>query len=52
MVDPWLAFHFFFDQYLNMHLAEQKGFGINVPIQSLTSEKIAMAVDKVLGNPR
>lgn len=49
---PVVGIPFFFDQHLNMHLAEQKGFGISVPIEDLTAEKMAMAVRKVLGDPR
>lgn len=45
---PLVGIPFFFDQYLNMYLAEQKGFGVSVPIQTLTGEKIAKAVNKVL----
>lgn len=49
---PVVGIPFFFDQHLNMFLAEKKGFGISVPIETLTAEKIATAVRKVLNEPR
>lgn len=41
-----------FDQHLNMRLAEQKGYGISVPLETLTSDKLSSAVDKILSNSR
>ena len=43
---------FFFDQHLNMFLAEEKGFGVSVPIETLNAENIATAVKTVLEIPR
>ncbi|XP_055304718.1 UDP-glucuronosyltransferase 1A9-like [Sitodiplosis mosellana] len=34
-----------------MHLAEQKGFGISIPIETLTADKISTAVRTVLSVP-
>lgn len=42
----------FCDQHMNMRIAEQKGYGISVPIQKLTPEKLKLAINKVLGNSR
>ena len=49
---PLVGIPFFFDQALNMEIAAQKGFGISVPIETLTADKISTAVRKVLGNSR
>lgn len=49
---PVVGIPFFFDQHLDMKLAEQKGYGISVPIQTLNAENIATAVSKVLNEPR
>ncbi|XP_055304714.1 UDP-glucosyltransferase 2-like [Sitodiplosis mosellana] len=48
---PVVGISCLFDQHLNMFLAEQKGFGLNVPIVSLTAENLATAVQKVLDDP-
>lgn len=49
---PVVGIPFFFDQALNMQVAAQKGFGISVPIETLTADKFSTAVRKVLGNAR
>lgn len=49
---PLVGIPFFFDQYLNMHLAEQKGYGVSIPIQTLNAENMASAVNKVLNIAR
>lgn len=49
---PVVGIPFMFDQHLNMYLAEQKGYGVSVPFEVLTQEKLTSAVNKVLGNPR
>lgn len=49
---PVVGIPFFFDQYLNMYLAQQKGFGISVPIETLNADNIASAVTNVLLTPR
>lgn len=49
---PVVGIPFFFDQYLNMYLAEQKGYGISVPIETLDANNIASAVKAVLSTPR
>ncbi|XP_055304712.1 UDP-glucosyltransferase 2-like [Sitodiplosis mosellana] len=48
---PVVGIPFFFDQHLNMYLAEQKGFGISIPIETLTADKISTAIRKVLSEP-
>ncbi|XP_055297523.1 UDP-glucosyltransferase 2-like [Sitodiplosis mosellana] len=48
---PMVGISTLFDQHLNMFLAEQHGFAINVPIQSLTAGNIATAFTKVLSDP-
>lgn len=49
---PVVGIPFFFDQHLNMYLAEQKGFGISIPIETLTAENLFKAVNEVLTNPK
>lgn len=49
---PVVGIPFFFDQHMNIYLAEQKGFGACVPFEELTKEKLKTAVEKVLRNPR
>lgn len=49
---PIVGIPFFADQHLNMFLAEQKGFAVNVPIESLTDEILFAAVNEVTQNPR
>lgn len=41
-----------FDQRLNMRIAEQKGYGIRVPLEDLSMENLKLAINKVLGNAR
>ncbi|XP_055304713.1 UDP-glucosyltransferase 2-like [Sitodiplosis mosellana] len=48
---PVVGIPFFFDQHLNMFLAQKKQFGISVPIETLNAENIATAVKKVLEIP-
>ncbi|XP_055316609.1 UDP-glucosyltransferase 2-like [Sitodiplosis mosellana] len=48
---PVVGIPFMFDQHLNMYLAEQKGYGVNVPYEHLTEERLASAVKRVLGDP-
>lgn len=49
---PLVGIPFFFDQHLNMYLAEQKGFGLSIPIETLTAEKLFAAVNEALRNSR
>lgn len=49
---PVVGIPFFFDQHLNMYLAQQKGFGISVPIETLNADNIAAAINQVLLTPR
>lgn len=42
----------FFDQHLNMKIAEQKGYGISVPLEDLSAEKLKSAINEVLVNAR
>lgn len=49
---PVVGIPFMFDQHMNMHLAEQKGYGICVPFESLSAESLSLAVNKILTNSR
>lgn len=49
---PVVGIPVFFDQYLNMKLAQQKGYGIMVPIETLNTDNIAAAINEVLLNSR
>ncbi|XP_031638521.1 UDP-glucuronosyltransferase 3A2-like isoform X2 [Contarinia nasturtii] len=49
---PIVGIPFYFDPHFNMKLAEQKSFGISVPIETLNAGNIAAAVDKVLSVSR
>lgn len=35
-----------------MQISEQRGFGISVPFEQLTADKLKKAVDKMLENPK
>jgi len=48
---PMVGTPLFFDQYLNMKMAESKGYGISVPYESLSEEKLKSAIRAVLTNP-
>ncbi|XP_055303125.1 UDP-glucosyltransferase 2-like [Sitodiplosis mosellana] len=48
---PVVGIPFFFDQSMNAQLSEQKGFGISIPIETLTADRISTAVRKVLSEP-
>lgn len=37
---------------MNMALAEQKSFGLSVPFEKLTLDKLRVAVEKILETPR
>lgn len=49
---PIVGIPFIFDQHLNMFLAEENGFGLSIPIESLTAEKLFTAVNEILRNSR
>lgn len=49
---PVIGIAFAFDQKLNMRLAEQKGYGISVPFEELSKEKLKLAFRGILSNPR
>ncbi|XP_037038348.1 UDP-glucosyltransferase 2-like [Bradysia coprophila] len=38
------------DQHLNMRLVERNGYGISVPFEILTGDKLSSAIDRVLSN--
>lgn len=42
----------FYDQYLNMKLAESKGYGISVPFEQLNEQNLKTAIRNALMNPR
>ncbi|XP_031634156.1 UDP-glucuronosyltransferase 3A2-like [Contarinia nasturtii] len=47
---PVVGIPFMFDQHLNMYLAEQKNYGVSVPFENLSAERLASAISKVLKN--
>lgn len=49
---PVIGISFAFDQELNMVIAEQKGYGISIPYQHFTTEKLRSALGKMLSNSR
>lgn len=49
---PMVGIPVMFDQYMNIKIAEQKGYGISVPLGELTAENLKAAIDEVLDNPR
>lgn len=49
---PVIGVPFFFDQHLNMRIAEENGFGASVPFESLTLDKLQSAVHRLLEDPR
>lgn len=48
---PVVGIPVFFDQTLNMHLAQQKGYGVMVPLETLNADNIATAINEVLLKP-
>lgn len=49
---PQIGIPFVFDQALNLGVAEQKGYAIQVPYESLSEEKLKVALEKILTNSR
>lgn len=47
---PIVGIPFMFDQHMNTHLAEQKGYGISVPFETLSDQTLAIAVNQILRN--
>lgn len=41
-----------FDQHFNMGIAEQKGFGMRIPLQELSTQNLKEAINKVIRNAR
>lgn len=49
---PIVGISIFFDQAQNMKMAQQKGYGINVPYEELTEHKLKSAIRQILTNSR
>lgn len=49
---PMVGIPVFFDQTVNMKIAHEKGYGINVPYEFLTEIKLKSAIRQVLTNSR
>lgn len=49
---PVIGITVFFDQSLNMGLAEQKGYGIRIPYEHLTGPKLKLAIRKIFTDQR
>lgn len=48
---PVIGIPVFGDQYLNMAKAERTGYGLLLPYQDISEERLAHAIDRVLGEP-
>lgn len=49
---PVVGVPVFFDQSLNMKMAEEKGYGINVPYEILSEKRLKSAIRQMLTNSR
>lgn len=49
---PVVGIPVFFDQTLNMALAKEMGYGLNVPYEYLSEERLKSAIQQVLRNSR
>lgn len=49
---PIIGVPMFFDQELNMKMAESRGYGISMPYRELTAEQFQNAVKNMFANPR
>ena len=49
---PLLGIPMFSDQFWNMEQAERKGFGISLPFNELSEERLVQAVNQILGDKR
>lgn len=49
---PIICIATYFDQNFNMNMAEQRGYGVGVPYEELTTGKLQQAIRKVLTDPR
>lgn len=49
---PVVGIPVFFDQSLNMKMAQEKGYGINVPYEVLCEKRLKSAIRQMLTNSR
>lgn len=49
---PVIGIPVFGDQYLNMAKAERTGYGLLLPYQEISEERLARAINRVLGEPQ
>lgn len=49
---PVIGIPCFFDQHMNMQVAQQKGHGINVPIETMNAKNIKSAVNTIIEDSR
>lgn len=49
---PIIGIPIFYDQHMNMEIAEQRGFGISLPYEKLYTYKLRDAVRKIFTDPR
>lgn len=49
---PMIGIPMYFDQESNMNMAEYRGYGISLPYRELTTEKLQIAVRKIITHPR
>lgn len=49
---PIVGVPFMFDQHMNMEIAQQKGHGISIPVETLTADNFKAAIVEVMDNPR
>lgn len=49
---PAVGIPVFYDQYLNMKIAESKGFAVTVSYEDLSEAKLKSAISNILTDPR
>lgn len=49
---PMVGTPVFYDQYVNIKMAEAKGYAVSVPYEEISEAKLKGAIRAVLTNPR
>lgn len=49
---PFIGIPMYFDQELNMNIAESRGYAISLPYREVTTQKLQAAVRNIITNPR
>lgn len=49
---PMIGISVFFDQHSNMQIAQQRGYAINIPIETLNVKNFQSAVTTIMENSR